>query len=164
MRLDFDSHVSRYAVLSRRETARAVADKIAFVLASDNEPDAATIIWLSERDHYADAARLLRDCFRRTRLDWPNPIRHLTDRHAEPVRAWRLAHEFGAVAPTTKATAIFTTESLRRIAAGRDKRRAAKAREALAALGHIDWRTASRRERAAWLLGTVCRVRLERVS
>jgi len=142
----------------------AVADKLESVLTADHF-DAASIPWLSHRERFAiGCSHLCAELYRHHHV--PHVIPILTERHNHHLRPLRLAMEFGVfwINPNATRHRVVDMETLRRIAQGRDKRRALAAREALSALGIVDWSTASRRERAAYVLALVCAERLERAA
>jgi hypothetical protein len=106
--------------------------------------------WLAARENFADAAATLRKEFNVGTQWWPDPLAILQDRFATRLRALRMGCAFGAVSHYR--AAVYTTAELRRL-------KTRPAREALAALGEIDWRSASRRERAAFMVWCLVRAR-----
>lgn len=142
----------------------AVTEQLDSILTADGF-DAASIPWLSHRERFAVVCSCLcAELYRRNHI--PHVIPILTERHNHALRPLRLALEFRAVRvdPNNTRHVFVDLDTLQSIVHGQNKRRALAAREALAALGIIDWSAASRRERAAYVLALVCAERLERAT
>ncbi len=155
-----DSTSATRAAIARddQEADAALRSAVDSILLADAQPSADALAPFRDPRRAADSisytARVIRA------VQWRSPpLRILRDRLARDVLAGRLARAFGAVrfSELDLRAEPFTGADLRLIAAG-DGQRAAGARRALACLGEIAWRGASREERAAWLLGALCRL------
>jgi hypothetical protein len=128
------------ADLERKRLAKLKADALA-VLEADDPPDVARF---ARRDVYAEAMQhFLRAAQFRTKNFVIDAL--LAD---PPLVVYRTACACGAIVSTDSRKEVFRIEALRAL-------KNDKAHKALAVLGHVDWRTASRDVRAAYLIGRI---------
>jgi hypothetical protein len=155
-----DSTSGTRAAIARDDAAADAALRAAVdaLLLADVQPSADALASFADPRRTADALAYAANILRRVLMYSP-PLRLLRDPHVSPTTLpGRVASAFAATTQTElrRMREPFDLNDLRAIAKG--KPRAASARLALAALGEIDWRIASRVERAAWLLGALCRL------
>lgn len=135
---------------AERQRVAEIRDAIERALASPNfEP--AALQWLARRDQYSTAATYLETLAEGNRLAFRGLLAVLNDRAAAPLWPRRLALTLGLA---DDREARIDVKKLRRM-------RNVGARVALACLGEIQWERAGRRERAAFLLGELVRLRHE---
>jgi hypothetical protein len=153
-------HLAARAELQR---ANVVANAIDELLKAPRF-DAAALTYLVHRERYVLAVRRLRAELRVRRVGRknPDPLPIFLDRHNYPLRPYRFGVEFGAITMSSETSSAVVTEKLEKLARGHGAR-AERARQVLAALGHIDWHSASRRVRAVALLSRICEAHLDGV-
>jgi hypothetical protein len=155
-----DSTSGTRAAIARDDAAAGAAlrAEVDTLLSPDVRPSADALASFADPRRTADALAYAANILRRA-LPYSPPLRLLRDPHVRPTTLpGRVASAFAAT-PQTELQRMrepFDLNDLRAIAKGGP--RAAGARLALAALGEIGWHDASRAERAAWLLGALCRM------
>jgi hypothetical protein len=143
-----NSTAAYVAELQRREHL-ALRARVLDMLEAESLPDLAPIL---RRDRLADAAAIL---LREARSFGEYVERpEFALRSPPPWREQRMAACCGVITNQGLAKrGVLTLHDLQRIAGGRNRKVAKRARLALAFLGEIDWRQATRAERAAFIWG-----------
>jgi hypothetical protein len=155
---------SAHHLFAARADARrtnAVRDRVGRLLAADAF-DLDAVAWLAGRDQFSTAANTLAHHTQFVKRQH-DPIEILLDPQSACFWPWRLGLAFGAFNVfQDKFNHPVTTANLQQRARSKDKRQATGARKALAALGEIEWSTATRDERAVYVLARLCHSHRER--
>lgn len=145
-----NSQVAFVADLVRRENS-ALRARVRALMDADSIPSLAGV---STRTTFAiAAATLLNEIKSALGFGWQESPGFAL--HSDPsVRAYRIAVTFRVIT-SSDWLRPFVIEDIRRVANGRSRTLAMRGRIALACLGEIDWRKASRPERAAFVYGQI---------